>query len=168
MSCRFEFRLRNYLAASRSREVIGILALSLVGTMPVADAHGQESVRNPNSGAMKGIRDEKTFTDAEFAEAFSFVLPLDEARRVAKDLNQLPDLKGFESASSEELLAAPVKSPRSYDGDTLDLLSLVSEDCAERAWKLLGVSTASGRERRKEFVKRISGILLRQPGVNLN
>ena len=66
------------------------------------------------------LRDEKTFSDEEFAAAFAFVLPEDQARREGVELNSMPDYKGFETATVEELRAAPVKSERSYDGDMLD------------------------------------------------
>ena len=97
------------------------------------------------------FRDEKVFSDEEFIAAFSFVLPAEEAEVEGIAFNSAPDLHDFASATPGELAAAGASSPRSYDGDILDLLSLVSESCAERAWKLLGVSPAEGRARRAAF-----------------
>lgn len=51
-------------------------------------------------------------------------------------------------------------STRSYHTNlsegTLDLLSLVSEDCAERAWRLLGISRDVGERRREAFRQRMT------------
>ncbi|HEY0018495.1 MAG TPA: hypothetical protein VGC13_19465 [Longimicrobium sp.] len=105
------------------------------------------------------LRDEKTFTDEEWIAAFALVLPPDQARAEGLAWNSLPDLKGFEDATAEEIAAAGVSGPRSYDGDVLDLLSLVSDSCAERAWRLLGVSPDEGKHRREEFRRRIADAL---------
>ncbi len=105
------------------------------------------------------IRDEKTFTDEEFIAAFAIILPPDEARAEGIAWNEFPDPKGFEDATPEELRASVVKGPRSYDGDLLDLLSLVSDSCAERAWHLLGVSPEEGERRRAEFRRRLENAL---------
>src|SRR5689334_10074319 len=99
------------------------------------------------------LRDEKTFTDDEMIAAFAILLPPDRAREEGLAFNSLPDLKGFESATPEELAASEAKGPRSYGGDLLDLLSLVSESCAERAWALLGITPEEG-ERRRELFRR--------------
>lgn len=101
------------------------------------------------------IRDERTFSDEEFARAFSFVMSPAEARAEAIAINSAPDLKGFETASPEELRAAPACGPRSYGGDVLDLLSLVSNDCARRAWAFLGVTAAEGARRRLALRSRL-------------
>lgn len=105
------------------------------------------------------LREEKTFTDDEVTAAWSFILPADEARAQAVDMNSMPDFKGFETATPEELEACPVKGPLSYDGDFLDLMSLVSGSCAARAWVLLGISAAEGARRREAFRRRIRPIL---------
>jgi hypothetical protein len=105
------------------------------------------------------IRDEKTFSDEEFIAAFSIILPLEEARREGLAWNAFPDPKGFEDATPEELAASEFKSARSYDGDLLDLLSLVSDSCAERAWRLMGISQDEGERRRAEFRRRINDAL---------
>jgi hypothetical protein len=105
------------------------------------------------------IRDEKTFTDEEFIAAFSIIMPPDEARREGLAWNAFPDPKGFEDATPEELRASEFKSHRSYDGDLLDLLSLVSDSCAERAWRLMGISQGEGERRRAEFRRRIDDAL---------
>ncbi|HEX8320571.1 hypothetical protein [Longimicrobium sp.] len=102
------------------------------------------------------IRDEKTFTDEEFIAAFSIILPPDEAHREGLAWNAFPDPKGFEYATSDELRASEFKSHRSYDGDLLDLLSLVSDSCAERAWRLMGITYGEGEHRRAEFRRRIN------------
>lgn len=101
------------------------------------------------------LRNEKTFTDEEWIAAFAFILPPEQAREEGLAWNSVPDPKGFENASPEDLVAAGVNGPRSYDGDLLDLLSLVSESCAERAWSLMGISRSQGQRRRAEFRRRL-------------
>lgn len=123
------------------------------------------SARECSSGAVGGqresegrklpFRDEKTFTDDEWTAAFAIILPPEQARQEALAWNSVPDLKGFEDATAEEVKAAGVNGPRSYDGDVLDLLSLVSDSCAERAWRLLGVSREVGERRREDFRRRV-------------
>jgi len=105
------------------------------------------------------IRDEKTFTDAEFIAAFSLILPPEEAREEGLAWNAFPDPQRHEGTTSDELKDSEFRSPRSYDGDLLDLLSLVSDSCAERAWRLLGISPAEGERRRAEFRRRIDEAL---------
>lgn len=109
------------------------------------------------------IGDEKTFSDEEFIAAFSIIMPVDEAREEGLAWNTFPDPKGFEDATPEELRASEFKSRRSYDGDLLDLLSLVSDSCAARAWSLLGITPEEGRGRRDEFRRRLDDAL-RQRG----
>jgi hypothetical protein len=46
----------------------------------------------------------------------------------------------------------------------LDLLSLVSDSCAERAWGLLGISRAEGERRREQFRRRIDDALRARGG----
>lgn len=101
------------------------------------------------------IRDEKTFSDEEWIAAFAIILPPEQARAEGLAWNAIPDPKGFEDATPAELSAAGVRGPRSYDGDLLDLLSLVSDSCAERAWRLMGVSSEEGARRREDFRRRI-------------
>src|SRR3712207_3712821 len=101
------------------------------------------------------IRDEKTFTDEEFIAAFAIILPPEQAREEGLAWNSMPDPKGFEDATAEDLRAAGVSGPRGYDGDLLDLLSLVSDICAERAWELMGISLDEGERRRAEFRRRV-------------
>jgi hypothetical protein len=105
------------------------------------------------------IRDEKTFTDEEWIAAFAIILPPEQARAEGLAWNSLPDPKGFEDATPDELRAAGVSGPRSYDGDLLDLLSLVSDRCAERAWHLLGISHEGGERRRESFRRRLEHAL---------
>ena len=102
-----------------------------------------------------GLKDMKTFTDAEVAAAFRFVMPADEAEREAALFNSGPDLHGFESAAPHELAEHAARGPRSYDGDFLDLISLVSDDCARRAWRLLGIEEAEGLRRRDAMRRRL-------------
>lgn len=80
------------------------------------------------------------FTEEEWIAAFSFILPPDQAREEGR---------AWSSLSSEG-------PPPSYDGDLLDLLSLVSEGCAERAWRLMGVTRTEGERRRAEFQRQVS------------
>ncbi|MBB4637483.1 hypothetical protein [Longimicrobium terrae] len=101
------------------------------------------------------IRDEKVFTDEEFVAAMAFILPPDRAREEGLAFNAMPDLHGFETATGAELAAAPANGPRVYDGDLLDLLSLVSDSCAERAWQLMKVSPDEGAERRETIRRRV-------------
>lgn len=105
------------------------------------------------------IRDEKTFTDEEWIAAFAIILPPEQARTEGLAWNSLPDPKGFEDATPEELRTAGVSGPRSYDGDLLDLLSLVSDSCAERAWNLMGISREEGEGRRDDFRRRIENAI---------
>jgi hypothetical protein len=101
------------------------------------------------------LRDEKVFSDDEFIAAFSFILPPEQAREEALAFNSMPDYHGWETVTPEELAAAPVSGPRTYEGDILDLLSLVSESCAARAWRLLGISPEEGNRRRDAFRLRV-------------
>ena len=101
------------------------------------------------------IRHDPSFTEEEYIAAFSLILPPDQAREEGIGWSSFPDPKGFEDATSADLAASPFSSPRSYDGDLLDLLSLVSDSCAERAWKLMGVSPEEGQVRRAAFRERI-------------
>lgn len=105
------------------------------------------------------VRDEKTFTDEEFVAAFSIIMPPDEAREEGLAWNAFPDPKAHEGTTPAELMDSEFRSPRSYDGDLLDLLSLVSDSCAERAWRLLGISSEEGERRRAEFRRRIDDAL---------
>lgn len=101
------------------------------------------------------LKDKKTFSDSEVAAAFELLMPADEAQREAKLFNSAPDRNDFGAASLREHRRSIAKGPRSYDGDFLDLMSLVSEDCAKRAWALLGVTVAEGRRRRATLKKRL-------------
>lgn len=104
------------------------------------------------------IRDEKVFTDDEMIAAFAIILPPDEAREEGLAFNSFPDLH-FDDPTPEELARAPAAGPRSYDGDLLDLVSLVSDSCAERAWRLMGVSPDEGERRREAFRRRVDEAL---------
>jgi hypothetical protein len=100
------------------------------------------------------VRDEKTFTDEEMIAAFAILLPPDRAREEGLAFNSLPDLQGTPT-SADELADLRAHGPRSYDGDVLDLLSLVSESCAARAWAILGLTSEEGERRRNAFRHRL-------------
>ena len=110
-----------------------------------------------------GIRDETTFSDGEMIAAFTLLLPAEAAREHASGLNSLPDLHFEGRITGEDLQSAPAAGPRSYDDDILDLLSMVSNDVALRAWQLLGVSVEEGQRRRELFRLRMEPVLLRDP-----
>jgi hypothetical protein len=101
------------------------------------------------------IRDEKVFSDEEMIAAFAVILPPKEAREEGLAMNALPDLHDFEDATGDDLAAAPAIGPRTYSRDLLDMLSLVSDSCAERAWRLMRVSPEEGARRREEFRRRV-------------
>jgi hypothetical protein len=101
------------------------------------------------------LREEKDFTDEEWTAAFSLILPPDRAREEALAWNSLPNIRGIEDATPDELRASEAKGPLSYDGDWLDLLSLVSDSCAERAWRLLRVTREEGERRREAMRQRV-------------
>lgn len=112
------------------------------------------------------IRDEKTFTDEEFIAAFAILLPPRQAREEGLAWNSFPDRVGFEDATPEELTGTKVQSgPRSYDGDILDLLSLVSDSCAARAWRLLGIPPEEGELRRSAFRAKIDEAIRLRDGA---
>ncbi|HEY0154159.1 MAG TPA: hypothetical protein VGB92_19250 [Longimicrobium sp.] len=100
------------------------------------------------------IRDEQVFSDEEMISAFAMVFPPEEAEELGLSFNAMPDLH-LENPTAEELARASAAGPRSYDGDLLDLLSLVSDSCAERAWQLLRISPEDGARRRDSFRRRI-------------
>lgn len=101
-------------------------------------------------------RDEKTFTDDEWIAAFSLILPPEQARAEGLAWNAMPDPTGFGDATPAQLHAAGVNGPRSYDGDLLDLLS---DSCAARAWGLMGLSPQEGEARRADFRRRLEGAI---------
>lgn len=86
------------------------------------------------------------FTDEEWIAAFSLILPPDRARE-----------EGLAwSAPDRDEGEGETRSPWSYDGDLLDLLSLVSDSCAERAWRLLGVTREEGERRREAMRQKVA------------
>jgi hypothetical protein len=95
--------------------------------------------------------------------AYSLLLPPLAAEEEALAMNSLPDLHLDGHATVDELLAAPARGPRSYDDDILDLLSMVSNEVALKAWRLLGVSPDEGRRRRELFRMRMESVLRRDP-----
>lgn len=110
-----------------------------------------------------GIRNELTFSDDEMIAAFSLLLPPDAAKEHALDLNSLPDLHFEGEITEEEFRHAPAAGPRSYDDDILDLLSMVSQEVALKAWQLLGVTPEEGALRREVFRRRAEPVLRRDP-----
>jgi len=52
------------------------------------------------------VSDEKTFSDEEWIAAFAIILPPEQARAKGIAWNSMPDPKGFEDATPEELRAA--------------------------------------------------------------
>jgi len=109
------------------------------------------------------LRDEKTFTDDEMIAAFRILLPPERAREEALAFNALPDLHGLSASTDpDELMRFTARGPRSYDGDILDLLSMVSESCARRAWMLLGLTVEEGAQRRETFRRRVNQALQEQ------
>jgi hypothetical protein len=101
------------------------------------------------------LREEKPFTVEEWVAAFSLILPPDQAHEEGLAYASVPTVMGVEHATPEELRASEANGPLSFDGDLLDLLSLVSESCAERAWRLLGVTLAYGERRREAMRARV-------------
>jgi hypothetical protein len=105
------------------------------------------------------FRAENDFTDEEWIAAFSLVLPPDRARQQALSWISLPTAGGAEDDTAEDLAESEPLGPASYDGDLLDLLSLVSDDCAARAWRLLRISDEEGKRRREAFRRKIDEAL---------
>jgi len=105
------------------------------------------------------FRAENDFTDEEWIAAFSLVLPPDRARREALPWISLPTDGEAEDDTAEDLAESESLGPASYSGDLLDLLSLVSDDCAARAWRLLRISDKEGKRRREAFRRKIDEAL---------
>ncbi len=87
-------------------------------------------------------RYDNTFNEEEWIAAFATILPPARAREEGRAWH-----------------APHIPGPRSYDGDILDLLSLVSDSCAERAWRLMGVSPEEGERRRADFRRKVEEAL---------
>ncbi len=87
-------------------------------------------------------RYDNTFNEEEWIAAFAILLPPDQAREHGLAFHE-PNVPG----------------PSSYDGDVYDLLSLVSDSCAERAWRLMGVSREEGERRRADFRRKVEEAL---------
>ena len=82
------------------------------------------------------------FERSEYVTAFGRVLPTDEATKAVEDL------------------LAPVErlnphSPIQLSDDVVDLLSLVSDDCARRVADLLQLNEEAAANRREEFRRRL-------------
>jgi hypothetical protein len=109
----------------------------------------------PPGDATVPAQDSPSFTADEFIAAFSIILPPEEAREEGLSWHALAD-----PASREEPGGSEFGGPVSIDSDDLlDLLSLVSDDCAARAWRLLGVSREEGERRREAFRRKIDDAL---------
>jgi hypothetical protein len=106
------------------------------------------------------MRYEPPFSEEEFIAAFSIILPPDRAREEGIAWRGFEDdLEGLGDEERAELAVSPLSGPWSYGGDLLDLLSLVSDSCAERAWKLMGVSPEVGQVRRAAFRQRFEPVI---------
>lgn len=96
--------------------------------------------------ADEGSDDRGHFTRADFVTAFSLVCPREEAERWTDELLAPPP--------------APDPHPAGYDthlsDDVLDLLSLVSEDCARRVQAILKLSDKDAEARRARVRRRIA------------
>lgn len=101
------------------------------------------------------LRDESLFTADELIRAFSLFLPPEQAAREACLILEAPSVVGFDAASPQELAQSEVRGPPSFDGDLLVLLSLVSADCARRAWAHLGVSEEVGQTLQRELATKL-------------
>src|SRR4028119_1465281 len=84
------------------------------------------------------LRAENDFTDEEWIAAFSLILPPGRARQQALSWISRPGQP--EDDTAEDLAESEPLGPASYDDDILDLLSLVSERCAERAGRRRGAA----------------------------
>ncbi|MGI9089605.1 MAG: hypothetical protein ACR2GG_00720 [Gemmatimonadaceae bacterium] len=94
-----------------------------------------------------------TFSREDFIDAFRRVLPIDEAEELA-DRMSVP----IDEVDENGLPWFPpdyVGDPRVYSAYTLDLLSLVSDELAEKIWAAMKLSPAEGRERRARFQEQL-------------
>jgi len=82
----------------------------------------------------------RLFTEEEYRRAYAFILPDNEARALARQLLS-PDANDPKDAEWQ------------ISSDLLDLLSLVSEDCASRVAEMLRLSPEAAAERRLSFVR---------------
>lgn len=83
------------------------------------------------------------FSEDEFAKAYSRIVDPTEARRLAREMSA-PRPAG-DTGPAWQL--AP---------DMLDLLSLVSDDCAERVRAILGLSPEDAASRRASFAAQLT------------
>lgn len=96
-----------------------------------------------------------TFTYEEVVAAFSLLLPRERAEEEAKIL-----LTPIDAADERGVSWFPPEyegDPRIYSEDLLDLLSLVSDEAAAKAWVLLGVTPDEGTVRRERYRERLRG-----------
>lgn len=97
-----------------------------------------------------------TFSREELIDAFRRVLPLDEAEEEA-DIMSAP----IDEVDENGVPWFPpdyVGDPRVYSAAFLDLLSLVSDELAEKIWAAMELSPAEGRERRARFQKQLDSL----------
>ncbi|MCU0627168.1 MAG: hypothetical protein MUF21_11890 [Gemmatimonadaceae bacterium] len=99
----------------------------------------------------------KLFSRDELEAALQFVFDPATARRHAEALDAMPDARDHLAGrvSPDELARITPESVANYTPDTLDLLTLVSDSCAERAWRQLGISPEEGERRRAALRARI-------------
>lgn len=90
----------------------------------------------------RGRSESGFFSRQEYVEAHALLLPRAEAERFVDECLLAPAPQGADSYDS-------------YLGDdTLNLLSLLSRDCAERVRELRGEETEQATERMREFIAR--------------
>lgn len=90
-----------------------------------------------------------TFTREELVAALRLVLPSERAEEEANILSTPID--EVDESGVPWFPADYAGDPRIYSPGLLDLLSLVSEATALKAWTLLGVTPTEGRDRRARF-----------------
>jgi hypothetical protein len=103
---------------------------------------------------LKPMKDQPSFTTEELTAAFALLVPAEEARREAELVNQ--EIPEFDDDGVPYSPPGPPRDPRAYSEEFLDLLSLVSDDVAQRAWRLLGVTESVGRDRREALRRRLA------------
>ena len=115
-------------------------------TDPLSDAKCEPATveRALESRRQERVPDEASlFTVDEFVRAFERIAAPHQSRRLARETAQPKDPGDY----GPQWQLSP---------DVLDLLSLVSDDCAERVRQILGLSPDAARERRASAAARFS------------
>lgn len=95
----------------------------------------------PGSGEpRKSVDEVHRFSEEEYRRAYAFIVPESEARVLASQLL---------SPNTED----PPNAEWQIASDLLDLLSLVSDDCAARVAAILNLSPEAAAKRRLSFVE---------------